>query len=162
MIRLVAAVTLAAIWGALAQDGPAVIAGYPEVVDGDSLKIDHSRIRLAGIDAPESAQRCTDAFGQPYDCGLMATSVLEEEISGRSVRCEVTGMDKYSRYLAVCRVGSVELNDYMVRSGWAIDYARYDLTHRYSQAQQEAISNKRGIWQGHFEPPEWWRREHQQ
>ena len=34
------------------------ISGVPSVTDGDTLKIGPDRIRLHGIDAPESKQRC--------------------------------------------------------------------------------------------------------
>ena len=35
-----------------------IIKGIAEVVDGDTIKIDGTRIRLFGIDAPEKDQTC--------------------------------------------------------------------------------------------------------
>ena len=41
------------------------ITGKPRVIDGDTIEIAGERIRLHGIDAPESKQTCTDADGNP-------------------------------------------------------------------------------------------------
>lgn len=52
-MRYVLALILALPFPALAD-----IAGVASVIDGDTLEIHGHRIRLHGIDAPESAQRC--------------------------------------------------------------------------------------------------------
>src|ERR1700732_4426975 len=44
--------------------GPATAAdfvGIPRIVDGDTVQIDSAKIRLQGIDAPETDQICLDA-----------------------------------------------------------------------------------------------------
>jgi hypothetical protein len=43
------------------------IAGFASVVDGDSIEIRGERIRLHGIDAPESRQLCTRPMGNAGD-----------------------------------------------------------------------------------------------
>ena len=58
------------------------LSGVPVVTDGDTLKIGSERIRLHGIDAPESAQRCR-ARGQTWACGAAATGAF---VRNRSVR----------------------------------------------------------------------------
>ena len=40
------------------------ITGKPRVIDGDTIEIAGERIRLHGIDAPESKQTCTDIDGK--------------------------------------------------------------------------------------------------
>jgi endonuclease YncB( thermonuclease family) len=52
---------LAATIAASAQE----IDGRATVVDGDTIEIHGERIRLSGIDAPESKQHCEDASGRP-------------------------------------------------------------------------------------------------
>jgi endonuclease YncB( thermonuclease family) len=39
-------------------------------VDGDTVQIGSTKIRLSGIDAPETDQLCLDAKGEGWACGL--------------------------------------------------------------------------------------------
>src|SRR5215213_9963631 len=51
----------------------APIIGFARVVDGDTIEIGGHRIRLEGIDAPETEQTCSDGKGLPWSCGRIAT-----------------------------------------------------------------------------------------
>ena len=51
--------------------------GKPRIVDGDTIEIGGTKIRLHGIDAPESKQTCQKADGSDYRCGEMATPCPE-------------------------------------------------------------------------------------
>jgi endonuclease YncB( thermonuclease family) len=48
----------------------ASLLGIQRIVDGDTLIINHTHIRLEGIDAPETDQVCLDAKGARWTCGL--------------------------------------------------------------------------------------------
>ncbi len=52
------------------------ITGQPRVIDGDTIEIAGQRIRLHGIDAPESRQLCR-RDGERWRCGKDATSALK-------------------------------------------------------------------------------------
>ena len=52
----------------LATPALADVAGIPTVIDGDTLEVHGRRIRLHGIDAPESRQLCR-LDGKPWQCG---------------------------------------------------------------------------------------------
>ncbi len=56
---------------------PSIVTGRATVVDGDTLDIQGKRIRLHGIDAPESRQTCQTET-QTYRCGRDATTALAE------------------------------------------------------------------------------------
>ncbi len=134
------------------------IAGRPSITDGDTLVIRDIRIRLHGIDAPESAQTCQDAAGKDYRCGQAAALALADHIGTSNVTCEPRDTDRYGRTVAVCRKGHEDLNAWMVRQGHAIAYRRY--SQDYVAAEGEAKAAKRGIWAGTFQEPQDWRRDH--
>jgi endonuclease YncB( thermonuclease family) len=101
------------------------ISGQPRIVDGDTLVIGNTKIRLAGIDAPESSQVCLDANRKRWACGIEARDRLVAHIGNRSVNCAPTGSDAYGRTLTLCTVAGEDLNAWMVRQGWALAFVRY-------------------------------------
>ncbi|MDP1702560.1 MAG: thermonuclease family protein [Aestuariivirga sp.] len=125
--------------------------GALHVVDGDSLRRGDLDIRLHGIDAPEYRQTCRDKHGAEYTCGKHARNALRSLVGAGEVSCSSPETDRYGRAVAVCRIGSLEINGEMVRLGWAIAYARHSLS--YVRLEAEARLAKRGIWAGSFEPP---------
>jgi endonuclease YncB( thermonuclease family) len=135
----------------------APVTGRAKIVDGDSLEISGERIRLFGIDAPESRQTCRDARGESYACGREAARALSAFIAGRPVTCTPVDHDRYERDVALCAVDGRDLGDAMVRAGQAVEYTRHS-DGRYAKAEREARAAKRGIWAGQFEEPENWRR----
>jgi endonuclease YncB( thermonuclease family) len=48
------------------------LSGVPRVVDGDTLAIGSTEVRLEGIDAPETNQICLNANGVRWICGIDA------------------------------------------------------------------------------------------
>src|SRR6185295_14474596 len=91
-------VALLVSWAAAAAD----LTGQASVIDGDTIEIHDQRIRLFGIDAPESRQTC-EAAGQTYRCGQQAVLALADRIGQRIVVCEGRDVDRYGRIVAVCR-----------------------------------------------------------
>jgi endonuclease YncB( thermonuclease family) len=76
------------------------------IIDGDTLEIHGQRIRLSGIDAPESHQLCRGDDSLQYRCGAKAANELDHFIAGRPVSCEGVGGDQYGRTVAVCSIDS--------------------------------------------------------
>jgi endonuclease YncB( thermonuclease family) len=126
------------------------------VIDGDSLRIDGREIRLAGIDAPEYRQSCTDARGAEWPCGREARLALERLVRAGGVACKTALEDRYGRALARCRSAAAgDLADALARQGWA-DGAGDRRVAEPSAAIAEARRAKRGIWRGgHSHPAEW-------
>jgi len=52
------------------------LSGRVSVIDGDTFEMAGKRIRLHGIDAPESGQQCKDANSKSYRCGQMAAKQM--------------------------------------------------------------------------------------
>jgi len=130
--------------------------GVASVIDGDTVEIRGTRIRLHGIDAPESRQLCTRPSGQSWRCGQQAALALSDRIGRRSVSCVARDTDRYGRIIAVCSQDGIDLNAWMVTEGWAVAYRRYSLD--YASAETEAQSAGRNIWSGTFVMPWDWRR----
>lgn len=131
------------------------IRGTPRIVDGDTLAIGDTKIRLEGIDAPESDQVCLDRNSAKWNCGIVARDRLIQHVDGRPIECMPTGTDRYTRTLAVCRLGEENLNAWMVREGFALAFAKYSTA--YVGEEAEARKAQRGLWNGAFIAPWDWR-----
>jgi endonuclease YncB( thermonuclease family) len=131
------------------------LTGVPRIIDGDTIRIGNTRIRLHGIDAPEAKQTCT-VGGKEWRCGREATDALVRIVGEHQVSCSQRDVGRYGRVVAVCWAGPVDLNAWMVRQGWAVAYRRYSKD--YAPDEKTAGREKRGIWRGRFMPPWDWRR----
>jgi endonuclease YncB( thermonuclease family) len=152
MNRLI--VALAALLVSAAPAFPDAVVGRASVVDGDTLDIRGTRIRLHGVDAPESAQTCRDAKGQAYRCGQQAALALADHIGAASVSCEQKDVDRYKRIVAVCSAGGEDLNAWLVAHGYALAYRQYAAD--YVDEEAAARRARRGVWGGAFTPPWDW------
>ncbi len=76
------------------------ISGVPRVVDGDTLAIGATKIRLQGIDAPETDQVCLNGKGSHWTCGIEARDQLSAKIGGQQITSSSSGVDIYRRTLA--------------------------------------------------------------
>jgi endonuclease YncB( thermonuclease family) len=131
------------------------LSGVPRVVDGDTLVIGATKIRLEGIDAPETDQICLNANDVRWTCGIDARGQLAVHISGRAVSCSPTGIDAYNRTLAICSLAGEDLNAWMVQQGWALAYVQYSSAYR--KVEDDARTHQRGLWRGAFIAPWDWR-----
>lgn len=131
---------------------PAGVTGVGRAIDGDSLHVGNSEVRLKGIDAPEGRQSCTRG-GASWDCGNAARDELRRLIGKDMVTCQVSQKDKHARLLAKCSAGGRDMNSGMVASGMAVSYGGY------LREEGDAKTKKRGLWAGEFQSPREWRHE---
>jgi endonuclease YncB( thermonuclease family) len=155
---LVAAALAAGLLGAAAVSlaraagGPDALplSGTARVIDGDTIELGGTHIRLEGIDAPESSQTCPLRETGSWPCGTAATGALARMIERRTLTCQPQGLDKYGRTLAICFVDGVDINAAMVRLGLAWAFVRY--SSRYVREENAARSEHAGIWQADAMP----------
>ena len=134
---------------------PRVVEGPARIVDGDTIWIGETKIRLYGIDAPEAKQLC-HRDNQPWRCGEAATEALRRLIGNNPVRCEDHGSDRYGRMIGRCYVQGEDIEAWMVLNGWALAYRRYSTD--YVDEEAVAQDDQAGVWSGEFVPPWEWRR----
>jgi endonuclease YncB( thermonuclease family) len=132
------------------------LSGPARVLDGDTIWIGETKIRLHGIDAPEMKQTCLTKKSQVQYCGQLAKQSLQAMVSSQEVRCEGDDRDRYGRLIAVCYVGPFNINERMVADGWALAYRQYSKD--YVRAEEFAKARNEGMWRTEFVPPWEWRR----
>ena len=91
------------------------MSGAAYVVDGDTIRINKTQIRLFGVDAPE--------IDHPY--GKKAKWALVSLCKGQTIRAEVTEKDAHGRTVARCYLpDGKDLSAEMVQMGLAIDWPK--------------------------------------
>ena len=132
--------------------------GQIKVVDADTIIVNNEKIRLYGIDAPETKQYCY-IEKEAWPCGKQATEYLKnllKDVSPPSLYCKISSKDRYGRSIGVCYIEDKNINSNLVESGWALAYQQYSKD--YINVEKLASKNKIGIWQGEFIEPWNWRK----
>jgi endonuclease YncB( thermonuclease family) len=151
-MRIACAAFLCLFSGQLAA---AEVSGVPRIIDADTVAIGAERIRLGGIDAPETDQICLDARGQTSNCGIEARKRLQEHAGALAWTCQLTSRDRYGRSIGTCVAGGEDVSRWLVRNGWALAFRSYSTA--YVADEDEAREHKNGLWAGAFVAPWDWR-----
>lgn len=117
------------------------------VADGDTITVLDStntqhRIRLEGIDAPESHQ----AFG------TQSKKSLSEMVFGKDVTVVYQKTDQYGRLVGKILLDGKDVNLEQVKAGMAWHYKEYKREQApedrelYAKAEDEAHTSRRGLW----------------
>jgi len=120
------------------------------VHDGDTLTCldennDQQKVRLAEIDAPE--------LGQDY--GRVARESLAELVFGKTVTVADEGKDRYGRWIARMQVDGVDVNRRLVATGNAWHYSDYSRDAALETLQDQARSQRLGLWAQADPVPPW-------
>ncbi len=135
------------------------------IADGDTITVldasnTQHRVRLQGIDAPESKQ----------DFGTQSKKKLSGLIFGKDVEVAYEKTDQYGRLVGKILLDGRDINLAQVRSGMAWHYKEYEREQSsedrelYARAEDEARSARRGLWvdTNPVEPSEFRRAERQE
>ena len=139
----------------LSSVASADLSGTALIVDGDTITISGTKIRLNGIDTPEKNQSCRKA-GVTWRCGYEATETLRRWTHTKEVRCIGDEKDRYGRLIADCFVDGYNVNARLVYEGLALAYRKY--SKQYVPEEDKARAAKRGMWAGEFVAPWDWRK----
>lgn len=120
------------------------------IADGDTVTVladkKTYRIRLASIDAPEKQQ----AFYAVSKAGLA------ELIFSKEVTISWNEYDRYQRIVGTICLGDLNINQEMVRLGYAWWFRRYDQhAETLKSLETAARKSERGLWGEQYPVPPW-------
>jgi len=142
----------------VAADAP--ISGPAEVIDGNTVVVQGTALRLFGIDAPDLDQTC-GRRGRTLPCGNIARTALMDLVAGSVADCRPVagphgGTDGRGRVIARCSVGGFDVGSNMVHTGWALADPR-SAPAPYRETETRARARQVGLWRTTFVPPWDWR-----
>jgi endonuclease YncB( thermonuclease family) len=125
------------------------------IVEGDTLTVavdsKQVRVRLAEIDAPETKQ--------PF--GNRSKKSLSDLCFWVEAELTIRGKDQYGRKLARVVCNGVDANAEQVKRGMAWVFDKYAKDPVLFKLQDEARTEKRGLWSDKNSIPPWeWRKTH--
>jgi endonuclease YncB( thermonuclease family) len=137
-----------------------------KIYDGDSFEATgHNitiKVRLAGIDAPETAYKRKRKPGQPYS--EKAKKYLADMIQNKTVNIKGYGTGAYNRQIAEVFVGGKNVGLAMVKAGFAEVYrGRFPKKFApalYREAEMNARESRQGMWAlgSRYVSPKKWRK----
>ncbi|KAL6847985.1 hypothetical protein ACP4OV_022113 [Aristida adscensionis] len=128
-----------------------VDAGYRPVPNarGEEVLGKKYRIRLRGIDAPESAM--------PY--GKEAKEALLKLVQGKSLTVYVYDQDQYGRCVGDIYCDGVFVQEQMLKKGFAWHYTAYDQRPELAKWEKQAQAGRKGLWASSKPQKPWeWRK----
>jgi endonuclease YncB( thermonuclease family) len=120
------------------------ITGRATVVDGATLEVRGTRIRLAGIDQVADDHVCERTDDEAWRCGPRALNALEEYLEESVVSCAARERDSRGGIVGTCSASGTDLGLWLIRNGLA--QAAVAASNRYRQAEGEAKAARRGMW----------------
>jgi endonuclease YncB( thermonuclease family) len=155
--QLIEAVLLTSLLCLSATAQPQIITGkVVGVSDGDTVTVldeqkRQHKIRLDGIDAPESSQ----------DFGSRAKQSLSDLVFGKTVTVISSKKDKYGRVLGKVTLDGKDINQEQIDRGMAWFYRAYraelpdNVAAMYERTETRARQEKRGLWGDPSPTPPW-------
>ena len=137
--------------------------------DGDTCRVRNSdnitlKIRLAGIDAPETSHKKGNKKTDAQPLALESKNYLNEQVKGKTISLNTIGVDFFNRNLSEIFIDGKNINLGMIENGFAEVY-RGKMpeglnAEAYRSAEAEAKKQKKGIWGlPRYESPKEFRRE---
>lgn len=130
----------------------------PQIIDGDTVDVSGSRIRIVGIDAPDDQvpslkQLSTQALRGlvQRDRGLDCSTSLFDSSLQRENQCKTTA-ESFGRLNLACRFKSngASVGATMVAQGYAVDYRVFS-GGAYVELMQKAANQRAGLWGTDYE-----------
>lgn len=98
-------------------------------------------VAVSGVDIIPEDETCTDEAGKSWPCGVRARGAFRALIRQRAVNCVVPPEGGRDLISAPCRIGKIDVGEWLVVNGWARPAAGGP----YAEAGEKAKTEKRGI-----------------
>lgn len=143
---------------AYSSDNTPIAGRVVDVADGDTITVltqnqDQIKIRLSGVDCPESFQVH----------GEKAKQFTSSLVSGKRVRLEPETVDQYGRTVALVFMGGTNVNEQIVAHGHCWVYKKYckaNYCNDWLKLEATARDAQVGLWENASPMPPWdWRAE---
>ncbi|MGH1578389.1 thermonuclease family protein [Planktotalea sp.] len=125
--------------------------GRVRVIDGDTFDVAGVRVRVHGIDAPETDQTCETEQGTRWACGAWVTSSVAVMYDGKRAICREVDQDRYGRIVARCEIAGRDVGQQLVSRGLAFAYRKYSMA--YDLDEKGAAVNDRGLHASRVQDP---------
>jgi endonuclease YncB( thermonuclease family) len=118
----------------------------PETTDTATLHARNLTIRISGVDPVPVERTCRLADGEEWPCGRTGLVSFRRFLGGRAVECYFPPVVEATEIIAPCRVGRIDLGEWLLRQGWGTpnDYATDD----YREAALAGRCERLGVWRG--------------
>jgi micrococcal nuclease len=114
------------------SEGAKTISGYAYVIDGDTIIVKSTKIRLAGIDAPE--------LDHPW--GQQSKWAMVKICKGHMITAKLTGEVSYDRLVATCYLADGrDIGAELIKQGLALDWALFS-SGKYRHLEQPGVRKK--------------------
>jgi len=136
---------------AVASAGAQEIEGVAVVRSANEIGVADTTVRLYGSLAPNPGDSC-DTAERSFQCGIIAWGELIRLADGHRLSCDIEAQRSADGVpYATCYVGERDINEALVRSGWAEAAQGVE---RYRVDQEDARRARRGLWAGRIRPPD--------
>ena len=153
-MKFVARSALIMVIAATVSGAPAAaqeVEGFAQVRSGNKIGVGDTIVRLYGSSAPGPEDAC-ESGERSFRCGVIAWAELIRLADGHRVSCDIEDQRAADGTpYATCYVGERDINEALVRSGWAEAAQGVD---RYRVDQEDARRARRGLWAGRIRPPD--------
>jgi endonuclease YncB( thermonuclease family) len=105
------------------------------VIDGGTLEVRGTIVRLWGIEVPGKDEVCTTSKGEVWACGRRSLSQVREIVRQEGAKCEMREQG------VVCHVAGLDLAALLVKEGLARSTGGYD------ELENKARAARAGPWE---------------
>ena len=146
---IVLAIASALLWLPMPASAQTFTGRVVGISDGDTLSVMQDgravRVRLDGIDAPESGQDFTNS----------AKQFLFDLVFDQIVTVSVKDTDRHGRLVSRVQINGRDVSLAMVEAGLAWHYVEYSDDQTLAAAEREARTEQRGLWSRTSAIPPW-------